>query len=107
MNTTIIILFVIFVIIFLCKNDNENFYIRDPLLHLVSFKPKCKRCNNLAKNECGRCLNCGWCIDKYGNGKCVSGDEKGSYDIDSDCKIWRHPSRFYRYKPRHFGRHFL
>jgi hypothetical protein len=65
----------------------------------------CKKCDKLKKEKCGLCQNCGWCIDEKGKGKCVPGDEKGPH-FNNDCEIWRHPSRFNRFKPTFSGKTF-
>ena len=31
----------------------------------------CYDCENKTYNQCVNCFNCGFCVDKYGNGKCI------------------------------------
>jgi hypothetical protein len=103
-----IYLFIIVIIILLCTKQNKENWFPYPEKVISEFKPyltNCKKCSYLRKEECDSCLNCGWCIDGSGNGKCVPGDSKGPH-FNNDCQIWRHPYRFHRFKPRFSGRIF-
>ena len=46
----------------------------------------CNECSYKDKIDCMICKNCGYCIDEYGNGKCVSGDNTGPYF--GMCNSW-------------------
>lgn len=79
----------IFIIFLLFNRHSENF----------SAGQLCNKCNGLNFADCTDCFNCGFCIDKYGNGKCLPGDYKGSYD-SIKCNKWYHHdpwSQFYDY----------
>ena len=47
----------------------------------------CHSCGGKTFNQCTDCFNCGFCIDKYGNSRCVGGDHKGPYNYE-DCEYW-------------------
>jgi hypothetical protein len=47
----------------------------------------CPDCRNKTFNECLRCFNCGWCVDKDGNSGCVGGDHNGPYNYEN-CAKW-------------------
>jgi hypothetical protein len=47
----------------------------------------CPSCIGKTFNQCLRCFNCGWCVDKYGNSGCVGGDMKGPYNAEG-CAKW-------------------
>jgi hypothetical protein len=101
----IIIIIVIALYYFIINKKEENFYTRSPLLNFTPYYTGCKTCKGLDKESCGFCLNCGWCINKNGQGKCTPGDSNGPH-FKNDCYIWRHPDRFHRFKPRFAGRKF-
>ena len=96
MNKIIIIAIILFILWNICDVSQENFF---------PYHADCRNCGYLDKIQCGRCLNCGWCINESGKGMCVPGDARGPY-FKSDCVIWRHPSQFHRYRPRFYGRYF-
>ncbi|ARF09595.1 hypothetical protein Indivirus_1_218 [Indivirus ILV1] len=48
----------------------------------------CGSCANKTFNECLNCFNCGYCVDKWGNGKCIGGDvTSGPYNKEN-CALW-------------------
>ncbi len=103
------LLIIIVIIALLCQTPNKENWIPYQQKVILDFTPylnNCKNCSDLKKKECGFCLNCGWCIDSKGNGKCVPGDEKGPH-FNNDCQIWRHPHRFHRFKPRFADKNFI
>ncbi len=103
-----LIIIVIILLYQICQTSNKENWIPYPEKVISEFKPyltNCKECTHLKKEECGLCLNCGWCIDGSGEGKCVPGDYAGPH-FQNDCQIWRHPHRFHRFKPRFAGRFF-
>lgn len=69
----------------------------------------CQDCSSLDKTECGLCYECGWCIDKKGNGKCVPGGMRGQHSCKDreTCNIYRHPSLFKRFSGPFTGRKFI
>ena len=79
----IIIIIIIILLYLICIPDDYNqieyFNIRDMRV--------CNGCSYRNKYDCKTCTNCGYCIDQYGNGKCVSGDNYGPY-FNSDCFDW-------------------
>lgn len=69
----------------------------------------CQDCSSLDKTKCGLCYECGWCIDKKGNGKCISGGMHGPHKCSDKkkCDIYRHPSLFKRFSHPFTGRKFI
>lgn len=53
----------------------------------------CSTCRGKTYNQCTNCFNCGFCVDKYGNMKCVAGDHKGQYNYE-DCAVWYSGDRY-------------
>lgn len=49
----------------------------------------CTTCAGKTINQCLRCFNCGWCVDKWGNSGCIGGDHKGPYNFEN-CAKWYH-----------------
>lgn len=47
----------------------------------------CSDCENKTFSQCTNCFNCGYCIDQWGNGKCIGGDYKGPYNYET-CAFW-------------------
>jgi hypothetical protein len=39
------------------------------------------------KNECLKNTNCGYCTNKYGDGKCIEGTASGPLDLQNNCTI--------------------
>ncbi len=92
----------------------RHHYKNNNFLKLSQTQPKtgtkaCKNCNSLDKDKCGLCYECGWCIDRFGNGKCISGDMYGPFEYSDkkNCQIYRHPSLFRRFSGPFTGRKFL
>ena len=79
----IIVLIVIVAIYFiykLCKNNEEGFNDQTGRL--------CQSCDDKTFNQCLGCFNCGYCVDKWGNGKCIGGDAaSGPYNKEK-CALW-------------------
>jgi hypothetical protein len=96
-----IILVILFIFFFICNQNKENYY-QEKVIQRFRPYTFCKDCTHLDKTKCGLCINCGWCIDKSGKGKCVPGNAAGSH-FHNDCAIWRHPNRFHRFRPRFSG----
>lgn len=42
-------------------------------------------CDNLEYHSCIETERCGWCQDRNGNGKCVSGTQEGPLDLSLNC----------------------
>lgn len=92
-------------------NYIKTYYKNNNFLELSQKKLKictknCQDCNSLDKTNCGLCFDCGWCIDKNGIGKCVSGGIQGpnNYLDRKICNIYRHPSLFKRFNGPFTGR---
>lgn len=49
----------------------------------------CLSCKDKTINQCLNCFNCGFCVDKWGNSRCVGGDHKGPYNFEK-CAYWYH-----------------
>jgi hypothetical protein len=47
----------------------------------------CYSCEEKTYNQCLNCFNCGFCVDKHGNGKCIEGDHTGPYN-GNICGMW-------------------
>jgi hypothetical protein len=47
----------------------------------------CYTCQNKTPNQCLHCFNCGFCIDEFGNSKCVGGDQYGPFNYEK-CAYW-------------------
>ena len=54
--------------------------------HPISEK-SCPDCYTLSNESCVDCDNCGVCISKKGEVKCMPGDMRGPY-FESNCKYW-------------------
>jgi hypothetical protein len=75
---------VVFIILYLLlnnKNSQENYSQVTPQGKL------CTSCMGKNINSCLDCFNCGYCVDDWGNGRCVPGDYKGPYNKES-CKYY-------------------
>jgi hypothetical protein len=58
----------------------------------------CGDCSNKTFGECKTCFNCIWCVDKWGNGKCIGGDNvSGPYNKEKCARIYTNDP-FYRAK---------
>lgn len=49
----------------------------------------CPTCSGKTINECLRCFNCGFLVDKWGNSGCVGGDQHGPYNYEDGAR-WYH-----------------
>lgn len=47
----------------------------------------CGSCSDKTFNQCLNCFNCGFCIDKWGNGKCIGGSVLGPNNKEN-CAFW-------------------
>jgi len=48
----------------------------------------CTTCSGKNFNQCMNCFNCGFCVDKSGNGQCIGGDNRsGPYNYER-CSRW-------------------
>ncbi len=48
----------------------------------------CRSCSGKTFNQCLNCFNCGFCVDKWGNSSCISGDvNSGPYNKEQ-CALW-------------------
>ena len=66
----------------------------------------CTDCD-LDARSCYECENCGWCIDKKNNGKCLEGKEYGPYK-NIHCKQWYYSGGpfVYEYKMPEYNGYF-
>ena len=49
----------------------------------------CITCSGKTINQALQCFNCGWCEDRFGNGKAIGGDLYGPFNLE-DCATWTH-----------------
>jgi len=49
----------------------------------------CLTCDKKTLNQCTNCFNCGYCVDKWGNGRCIGGDLHGPFN-NENCARWYH-----------------
>ncbi len=49
----------------------------------------CTTCRGKTPNQCMRCFNCGFCVDRWGNAQCIGGDHKGPFNFER-CMSWYH-----------------
>lgn len=47
----------------------------------------CYTCANKNYNECVSCFNCGWCVDKWGNGSCIGATVAGGPMNNERCEL--------------------
>lgn len=48
----------------------------------------CGTCSDKSFNQCLGCFNCGFCIDKWGNGKCIGGNVASGPNNKENCALW-------------------
>jgi hypothetical protein len=49
----------------------------------------CTTCQDKTFNQCLGCFNCVYCVDKWGNGKCIGGDaNSGPYNKEKCARIY-------------------
>lgn len=53
----------------------------------------CMTCDKKTINQCNQCANCGWCVDYWGNGKCIGGNHLGPFNKER-CMVWKHNDPF-------------
>lgn len=84
----IVIIVCIFSFIFVISNSNNE--ITENTLEGYNDQTGrfCITCAGKTFNQCLSCFNCGYCIDKYGNGQCVGGDHRGPYNME-ECYNWK------------------
>ena len=100
-SKTSILIFILIVIvillsiptIFKCSlcNKKEGFLITQEL-----YKRYCPSCGEKNQSGCAKCMNCGWCVNASGHGKCVPGDNYGPYFVN-DCLYWNFGKSFNPY----------
>ena len=72
-------------IVSLCFIINKK---RIPEFFNESVGQMCGTCEGKTINQCLACFNCGFCVDKFGNSKCVGGDvASGAYNKEN-CAMW-------------------
>lgn len=85
----LLLLLVLLIMWFSSPNIKENFS--------DYYGQYCNDCSNKTPNQCMTCANCGFCVDRYGNSKCVPGDYKGPYNYE-DCYLWYTGDKWSNYK---------
>lgn len=55
----------------------------------------CITCREKTLNQCMKCFNCGFCIDRKGNAACIGGDHRGPYNFER-CAYWYHTDPYSR-----------
>ena len=55
----------------------------------------CPTCRHKTPNQCMSCFNCGFCVDKFGNSKCIGGDIYGPYNYEK-CAYWHYGDPYSR-----------
>lgn len=90
----IIIIIILFVIYLLFWNKNTN-------VNAEHFNEEsgrfCRTCSEKTPNQCLSCFNCGFCVDKWGNSKCIGGDVNGPYNFE-ECAFWYYIDPYSRMK---------
>ncbi len=78
----IIIMFILALVLYFCMNNNqmENFNETSGKL--------CTTCEDKTFNQCLGCFNCLYCVDKWGNGKCIGGDINGTYNKEKCAMVY-------------------
>jgi hypothetical protein len=63
----------------------------------------CPTCAGKTINQCLRCFNCGFCVDKWGNSACIGGDMHGGYNQER-CDIYYHndPLSYMNYRNENY-----
>ena len=60
----------------------------------------CTTCKGKTPNQCMKCFNCGWCVDRWGNAGCIGGDaNSGPYNYER-CMSWYHTDPYVLMKQR-------
>jgi hypothetical protein len=59
----------------------------------------CLDCYGKNFNQCLNCFNCGWAVDRNGNGTCIGGDVLGPYNYERVAR-WYSGDPFYRMQER-------
>jgi hypothetical protein len=57
----------------------------------------CGSCSERTFGQCLQCFNCSWCVDKFGNGRCIGGDVNGPYNYEK-CALYYNSDPFNRMK---------
>lgn len=101
------ILIVLLLVLFLYNlNNTEHFYNNSGTF--------CYTCNGKSINDCLKCFNCGFCVDKWGNSRCMGGDHNGPFNFEK-CAFWYYIDPFTKmqqmnknyklsYGPRNYNR---
>jgi len=100
MNKYIIMFLIIFFLVILLRNYNENFPYYFNTYNLYD-RRYCKNCNSRSILNCGECFNCGICI-KDNISSCESGDIDESEK--KQCDKWIYNSDiFINYNPYYYN----
>lgn len=97
MKYIIIIGIILTIILYKICNVQHN---KTELTNVENFDGKyghhCFTCSGKTINQCTECANCGFCLDSYGNAKCIPGDIHGPYDKRIHCRMWYHSDPYSR-----------
>ena len=86
MNIIWFIVILTILLIFFVYNNPEKFLFTNETFTNESGK-LCNSCDGKNMNQCTNCFNCGFCVDKWGNGACIAGDTDGPYNKEK-CARW-------------------
>jgi len=84
MSYWFIIVILLILLLLLAKKDK-----REGFFTLYPYSYDYCQCQSKGRHECGNCANCGYCMDRMGNGQCVPGDENGPW-FRTDCVSWEY-----------------
>ena len=48
----------------------------------------CNSCTDKNFNQCTNCFNCGYCVDRWGNSKCIAGNVASGPANNEQCALW-------------------
>ncbi len=82
MLTTLIIMVILIIMLYFLMNRNKTEHFNETSGKL------CTTCYEKTFNECLGCFNCLYCVDKWGNGKCIGGDINGTYNKEKCARIY-------------------
>jgi len=80
-NLLCILLLIILIVYLFTNSRKENFNDQTGKF--------CTTCAGKTTNQCLKCFNCGFCVDKWGNSSCIGGDHRGPYNFER-CAAWYH-----------------
>ena len=93
----VMVLVVLFYNVFMiqnAQNSSTNISSTEPYVSLYRNVKYCNNCNEMGKNDCSECIDCGYCYDENGAGECVPGDINGPY-FREDCYNYEYRNPMY------------